>query len=152
MLVGCYCSRPMITESYDLSRAKLIAELLHKGQVDKAGDPYCMHLRRVAAAMPTEYGAVVAWLHDVLEDTSTTPAMLLEIGVDASAVRDIEMLTRTDGETYFDYIRRLAAHGSDTALAVKLADLEDHLARRAVLGDSLAARYEKAQALLIQAR
>lgn len=142
----------MMTESYDLSRAKLIAELLHKEQVDKAGDPYCMHLSRVAAAMSTEYGAVVAWLHDVLEDTPTTPAMLLEIGVDANAVRDVEMLTRTDGETYFDYIRRLAEHGSDTALAVKLADLRDHLERRVALNDSLVARYEKAQALLTQAR
>ena len=144
-------TRPM-TESYALSRAQIIAELLHKGQVDKAGDPYYLHVCRVAAAMPTEHGAVVAWLHDVLEDTPTTPAMLRRIGVGARAVRDVEMLTRTSGETYFGYIRRMAECGSDAVLAVKLADLSDHLERRSAIGASLVARYEKAQVLLMQAQ
>lgn len=146
------CLAQPMTESYDLSRAQIIAELLHKGQVDKAGAPYFMHVGRVAAAMPTEYGAVVAWLHDVLEDTLTTPDMLREIGVGEYAVRDVEMLTRTSGETYFGYIRRVAKYGSDAVIAVKLADLNDHLERRSAISDSLVARYEKAQSLLMRAQ
>ena len=63
-------------------------------------------------------------------------------------VRPVEILTRRDGETYFDYIRRIAGSGDSTARAVKRADLLDHLRDAAAIPDGLAKRYRKALAII----
>ena len=64
-------------------------------------------------------------------------------------VADVDTLTRREGETYFAYIDRVRS-GSDTARRVKLADIEDHLARSDHIGPSLIRRYMRAAELLNQ--
>ena len=51
----------------------MLAIELHKGQKDKSGEPYILHVERVACNFPNdspEY--LVALLHDTVEDTEVT--------------------------------------------------------------------------------
>ena len=133
----------------EVSRAKALAELCHAGHTDKAGRPYTEHLERVAESVRRPGAAAVAYLHDIVEDTPCTLDHLIRLGFDESrVVRPVDILTRRDGETYFDYIRRIAKSGDATALAVKRADLLDHLRDTAAIPDGLAKRYRKALAII----
>ena len=70
-------------------RARDIATRAHRGQTDKTGADYIDHPRRVAertrhyaAADQQEAAQVVAWLHDVVEDTGVTLDDLREAALD----------------------------------------------------------------------
>ena len=64
-----------------VGRAEALARSAHAGQVDKAGAPYAQHPERVAAAVTGDPQAqAAAWLHDVVEDTSTSLADLRAAG------------------------------------------------------------------------
>ena len=52
-----------------LQEAIRIATEAHKGQVDKANQPYINHLVRVTSLVKGEEAKTVAMLHDVVEDT-----------------------------------------------------------------------------------
>lgn len=58
----------------DVLRAQALAASAHQEMVDKAGRPYVGHPTRVVGYLvnPTAEESVVAWLHDVVEDTSVT--------------------------------------------------------------------------------
>ena len=125
--------------------AQEIATKAHDGQKDKAGRPYIEHVARVARRAANPRQATIAWLHDVVEDTSTTPEDLRQAGFDAGTLAGVDLLTRRPGERYQDYIRRIAEAGDPDARAVKLADLRDHLEHHPeAIGASLRRRYEEA--------
>jgi (p)ppGpp synthase/HD superfamily hydrolase len=121
-----------------------IARLAHRGQVDKAGRPYIEHVERVVARVKGNPDAeAVAWLHDVLEDSPITGEVLGRF-VDHPDVLDaVDLLTRTPPYAYGPYIERIADSGDPLALAVKLADLRDHLENPGC-PESLRPRYEAA--------
>ena len=123
--------------------ARGIALDAHHGQRDRAGTPYWVHLATVAGLVRPGVERTAAWLHDVLEDTDRTAEDLRRAGVDGEVVAVVEALTRRDGETYARHIERVAASGP-AAVAVKRADLADHLARRSSLSPGLEKRYRKA--------
>ena len=52
--------------------AEWVAECAHKGQVDKSGVDYIEHSKKVASLVTEEKEKIVAYLHDVLEDTSSS--------------------------------------------------------------------------------
>ena len=56
----------------DVEKALHIAKKAHVGQIDKAGCEYINHPIHVADSLNTEEEKIVAYLHDVLEDTSMT--------------------------------------------------------------------------------
>ena len=58
----------------DVERARHVATAAHAGQVDKAGRPYIEHPADVAFRVRDHAPQVqvVAWLHDVVEDTTVT--------------------------------------------------------------------------------
>ena len=97
----------------------------HRGQRDKAGEPYILHPLRVALRVRTDRERLAAVLHDVVEDTGVTLDELRERGLDESVVAAIEILTKRDGEDYRTFIERVAQ--DPIARAVKLADLADNL-------------------------
>lgn len=131
-------------------KARALAGLLHRGQVDKAGRPMFDHVRRVAER--TEYygEATVAFLHDIVEDTPCTIHDLERLGFSKSAVESVDALTRRKGEVYKDYLGRVRDDVDGVAVAVKLADLADHLepVEGFELPESLAKRYRDAVAFL----
>ena len=100
--------------------AHLIAKLAHKGQTDKSGAPYITHPEYVASLVSSEEEKVVAYLHDVMEDTDVTEKELREIFGDRIADA-LVLLTHAPDVPYFDYVRNLKCN--PLAKAVKLADL-----------------------------
>jgi hypothetical protein len=102
----------------------------HVHQRDRRGVPIVEHLARVVAAVPAE-AQPLAWLHDVLEHSPTTSELCGQ-RLTPLELAALDLLTRRDDESYELYILRVAyARGAAGRLArvVKLADLEDHMAR-----------------------
>ena len=101
------------------------------------------HCLRVASGFePGSDEEKVAIYHDHIEDGN-------EAGVPAEIRAHVEVLTRAEGEAYSDYIARIKVSGDPVAIAVKIADLRDNLARcRGEHGGHikphLAPRYERA--------
>ncbi|MBR3314661.1 MAG: bifunctional (p)ppGpp synthetase/guanosine-3',5'-bis(diphosphate) 3'-pyrophosphohydrolase [Atopobiaceae bacterium] len=128
-----------------VDKARSVCMSKHEGQRDKLGEPYYKHPFAVADMLDGETEKSVAYLHDVLEDTDTTAEWLLEQGFPAEVVSAIEEVTRRDGETYADFIGRIA-NGSETARRVKCADLKHNMdpSRRGGLSPKLEARYRSA--------
>lgn len=114
----------------DLEHAIALAVEAHRGQRDKAGQPYVLHVLRVVLAVDGELEQMAAALHDVVEDTPITFAQLRERGYPEAVVSAVEHLTRQDGESYQAFVDRAATH--PIARKVKLADIEDNLDLRRI--------------------
>ena len=101
--------------------AKSIAHAAHEGQLDKAGKPYIEHPRTVADAVEGDTAKAVAWLHDVIEDSSMTFEDLKAEGITPEIINHVRLLTHDKSVPYLDYIA--AIKGDPVACEVKLADL-----------------------------
>jgi len=105
-----------------LQQAIQLAKKYHEGQVDKAGKPYFLHPQTVASLVDDLDAKIVAYMHDLIEDTPVTKEFLLECGFDEYIVDAVEMLTHKDKtDDYFDYVRGVAKN--PLAKKVKIADL-----------------------------
>lgn len=130
--------------------AETIARVAHYGQIDKNGEDYIDHPRAVAAAVADEYKAA-AWLHDVLEDSVwLDEARLYAAGISAQTVSAVLCLTRDLGESYEDFIDRIATSGNHCAITVKLADLR-HNQRPSAPDPKRETRYRAAEERLLDA-
>ena len=69
---------------------------------------------------------VVAWLHDVIEDTEETEENLRASGIPSHLVDAIVSMTKTSETTYEDYLDSIAA--SPLVTKVKIADMISNLA------------------------
>lgn len=110
-----------------LARSYAIASIAHRGQVDKNGEPYIRHVRRVAERIPVErwVARCVAVLHDTIEDSDMTADDLFRAGLHRDIIDPVELLTRTNDVPSAVYYERIRT--SPVALMVKLADLNDNL-------------------------
>ncbi len=93
----------------------------HKNQTDKCGVPYPFHPFHVAESMTDEITTCVALLHDVIEDTDTTPEQLKALGFPDAVVDAVVWMTHKEGVPYMTYIKRIK--DNDVARRVKLSDL-----------------------------
>ena len=135
--------------------AKRLATSAHKGQFDKSGQPYIGHPARVAARTRNHGGdddiEVVAWQHDVVEDTPVT-LEVIEKGFGPVIAQAVDAITRRPDDSGDEYYHRVA--GNEISLAVKRADIEDNLdpTRTAQLDpairERLAVKYAHALAVL----
>ncbi|WP_064199049.1 HD domain-containing protein [Brevibacillus brevis] len=107
-----------------LEKAIVIATQAHSGQTDKGDNPYILHPLRIMLKMPTVKTMIAAVLHDVIEDTEVTTKQLRNEGFSEEIVEAVIALTRDDGETYMEFVRR--AKQNPIARLVKLGDLEDN--------------------------
>lgn len=110
-----------------LEDAVALAVEAHRGQKDKAGQPYILHPLRVMLRLDTEEARRVGILHDVVEDSTVTLDELRGRGYPERELAALDALTRRSaaGETYEAFIARVAAN--PLARVVKLADLEDNM-------------------------
>lgn len=108
-----------------LELAIKVATEAHAGQVDKGGKPYINHPQAVAASLTNTEYKIVAYLHDVCEDTSITFDDLIDMGFTYRIVNSIRLLTKTDELTYEEYLRRIRM--DSCARAVKMADLKHNM-------------------------
>lgn len=105
-----------------------LADIIHAGDTDKAGDPYWFHVYQVAQAVPMRLRGL-AWLHDVSEDHAATwnPRLLVnQVKGDEHDFEVLTALTRRPGERYRDFIQRIIAAGAD-AIEIKIADIRSNL-------------------------
>ena len=109
-----------------------IATRLHAGQVDKNGKPYIDHLVRTAGHLAdmfpdwTRDEIEAALIHDVFEDTSAEPSVLVEAGVSPQAIYIAQQLSKPSGADYKQWMAWLCCNVSTSALRVKLADNRDN--------------------------
>jgi (p)ppGpp synthase/HD superfamily hydrolase len=127
-----------------LEDVRELAVRLHATQVDKAGEPYVGHLRRVAdrvaAAGGSEHQRMAALLHDAVEDGHATLAELAARGLPAPVLAIVDAMTKRTGEPTEAYLGRVVA--TPGATLVKHADLADNSDpdRLAVLDPAVAER------------
>jgi (p)ppGpp synthase/HD superfamily hydrolase len=113
---------------------KLAAEI-HDGQQDKAGEEYILHALAVMQMVAPERNAmIVAVLHDTVEDTNpgNRPSVRYRIReyFGDTIATSVEALTHAPGETYSDYIERIAE--DYLATKVKIADLTHNMDPRRI--------------------
>lgn len=111
-----------------LERAIEIAAAAHKDQTDKAGNPYIAHPMRVALDFirsGDETRAIIAVLHDVIEDSDITTDALLADGFSSEIVDALIALSRENAESYEAFLDRAASN--ELARPVKVADLRDNM-------------------------
>lgn len=109
-----------------IEKAIEIALNAHKGQVDKNGQPYILHVMRVGLRGRTENEKIVGILHDVVEDSDWTFEKLAQEGFSNTILSALECLTKkSEDEPYEEFIERVKKN--PLAISVKLNDLEDNM-------------------------
>lgn len=108
-----------------VKRAKKLAEDKHAFQVDKQGEPYMYHIRRVVLRCNyNKFHVICAYLHDIVEDTDVTLDEI-EKWFTKEVRIVVDALTRRKNESYEDYIERVSK--DKNALPIKLYDLLDNM-------------------------
>ena len=128
----------------DLTKKALVLSFeAHKEQKDKSGMPYVFHPFHLAEQMKTEETAVVALLHDVVEDTEYTLEDIRSMGFPERVVEALSLLTHDDAVPYMEYVEKIK--NDQIAKAVKLADLRHNsdLTRLDIVDEKALARVEK---------
>lgn len=146
-----------------LDDAISLARVAHGDTLDRAGRPYIEHPLRVMEQLGLgeprwgsraegEAACMAAVLHDVVEDTAFTADDLTAQGCPRLVVDAVIALSKAQGESYEDFLRRLA--GNPVARRVKYADIDDNSdeARLALLpppeAERLRTKYAGARRLL----
>ena len=111
----------MEREENSRDKALRIATEAHKGQTDKAGEPYINHPLTVESMVSEEDEKIVALLHDVVEDSNITLDDLSKEGFSPAIVSAIDAITKRDGEDTAHYTERVRLN--PIARRVKIADL-----------------------------
>lgn len=117
----------LVQEAYKFSQIK------HNGQMRKSGDPYFIHCQetaRILASWRMDVSTIIAGLlHDVLEDTDSTPAELKgkfgnEITQMVEGVTKINQISFKDIENQAESFRKmiLAISKDVRVVLIKLAD------------------------------
>jgi len=103
-----------------------IAKKAFEGKIDKGGKPYFNHLVRVAEKWKDDdFLYPIAMLHDLLEDCTEWNTKSLGCLFNDNIVKTIELLTKKEGQDYFDYINEI--NQSSWATKIKLSDLKDNM-------------------------
>ena len=108
-----------------LEKAIEIAINAHKGQIDKAGQPYILHPLRMMFNVERHDEKIVAMLHDVVEDSDWTIDQLKVEGFSENILEAVYRLTRKDKDSYEQFIN--IAGGHPISRKVKIADLIDNM-------------------------
>ncbi len=101
-------------------------EKLTKGQKRSDGKDYITHPEAVSKLVGEGIGLkIVAWLHDVLEDSELEPEDLKDKGIEKGLIQSVIYLTRIKNGNYKDYILKITE--DEIATKVKIADLKHNL-------------------------
>ncbi len=105
-------------------RAASICRRAHEGQKDRGGKPYAQHPIAVALMCNLEEERIVAYLHDVIEDTSFTLEQLIAEGMPEWVIDSVLRLSKDRSDPSYSYRNYLAEIKRDPiARAVKIADM-----------------------------
>ena len=109
-----------------VAKARMMCWIGHHGQIDRDGQPHAEHCSRVAMRCKSSVHKVIAYLHDLVEDTETTIAEIQYIFGDRVALAVI-LLTNTEDIPRSSYMEDVCSNYD--AIIVKIADITDNLAR-----------------------
>ena len=133
-----------------IDRARTLAKIAHAGMKYGEHDYFERHVMdvvdRVIGDENSLYAHVtVAYLHDVVEDTTVTLPELLSLGFGEEIVAAVASISRLDGEDYLnEYIPRVMTN--DIASLVKKHDLRSNMNKDT--SDSMWERNAKAMEML----
>lgn len=121
--------------------AETIARTMHLGQTDKLGVDYIEHVeavvRLVEANWPSDafrpHGIIVAWLHDVVEDTDFTLESVRQ-WFPNSITKAVDAITHRDKEPRKLYYSRVGNNW--IAKNVKIHDIAHNQSRLHLIEDS----------------
>ena len=108
-----------------LEKAIALAATQHAGQLDKGGQAYILHPLRLMLQFSNPTLQIIAVLHDILEDTSTTAEDLQALGFSAEIIRAIQALTKQTGESRLEAAKRTTLN--PLATQVKYVDVLDNM-------------------------
>lgn len=109
----------------------------HKGQKRKDGKtPYIIHPLTVTVGTAKRTNDINTWiaavLHDVVEDSEEQDNAIRDLeykfGTDAANMINILTRRKSAGETYDDYIDRIAKSNNDQVMIIKIEDILHNLA------------------------
>jgi len=107
-----------------LDKAISITAQAFEGKLDKGGTPYilhCLHVMHKVRHLGSD-AMQAAVMHDLIEDTDWTLVDLHELGFNERVVTLVERMTHQEGESYDDYLDRIAV--GQFSRAIKMADLK----------------------------
>ena len=111
------------------ARFNKFCDLMFSDKTDKGDRPYTEHLFQVASKCYQNHLdgqlVMIAYGHDLFEDTDVTPADLVELGINARVIKGISDLTKRNGQGYEEY--KLQVKSNPDAIKVKIADLEHNM-------------------------
>lgn len=104
-----------------------------KGTTQNPDEPFSQHPARVTQMVMDNMGhscfkddaAVVAALHDVVEDTKVTLDSLIRMGLTDTQAKALYVVTRRDGQSYVEHV--LECLENPIARSVKIYDLVDKI-------------------------
>jgi GTP diphosphokinase / guanosine-3',5'-bis(diphosphate) 3'-diphosphatase len=108
----------------------------HKGQKRKDyKTPYIIHPLTVAVGTASRTNDINTWiaavLHDVVEDSEEPDNVIRDLeykfGTDAANMVNILTRRKSAGETYDDYIDRIAKSNNDQVILIKIEDIKHNL-------------------------
>lgn len=108
-----------------LETAIRLAAKVHRGQTDRFGKPYVLHVMRVMMRGHDMDEQILGALHDVLERSQLTAEEIGKKGFSPRVVKALQHITRVPEETYEQYIDRVVQ--DNLAIRVKLHDLADKM-------------------------
>lgn len=91
--------------------------------------------------------AMVAWLHDIIEDTDTTKEDLYSEGFPEEVVGAVDLVTKKEGLSYKDYLRTLSVN--ELAWKVKVADTYSNMTQSMIDSDDKRVRKYSSQLELL---
>lgn len=118
------------SEQNEIQKAKELAELSHQGQTRDEGTPYFEHVERVAKRLTEMRGqahyVIIAYLHDILEDTHITYTDLRD-QFGRYVADGVQALTKEKGEDVSKYLKNIINHKSYGLAYIKLLDRIDNI-------------------------
>ena len=115
---------------HSLSRAIKLSQFAHRKQYRRDGiTPYIAHIKSVVTRIIKKHGnyntdlIIVAYLHDVLEDSDFTEKDLSDLEFSKEAIEAVKILTKKSNQSYQNYLKEV----KQNVLAHKVK-IEDMLA------------------------
>lgn len=137
----------------NLGPAYMLCDYAHEGQQREDGSPYSSHPRAVCDQVTGFVRKVVALLHDAVEDNVGARRQEIRDRImntfDEQVLRKVEILTRWEGEFYYDFIMRIIHSEDQDCIEVKIQDITHNLSD--AKPGSRTDKYRLARHLLIEA-
>lgn len=108
-----------------LTLSAFISKMAHEGQYDRGGHPYFLHPKTVADSLEDTEQKIIAYLHDICEDTSLTLSNLEEMYFTAPIVYAVSLLTKGKNTPYMKYLEDVKKNKNATE--VKKSDLKHNM-------------------------